>query len=161
MPRKETDVIVDADNRDAGKVFHITEMSAGETEEWAERFIFALLKASPDAAANFDMAQGAASVAAAGLKMLPLINYDDVKPLLDQMFKSITVVPDAEKPHIRRALIASDTEEISTRLQLRAAWFGLHFDFSQAAVKSALTGVMAAMQENPQPGPQMFRKPSR
>ena len=147
MPRKEIDVIADGDNRDSGKVYHITEMSAGAIEEWAERFLFALLKASPSAGEKLDLSQGASSVAAAGLKLLPLINYDDVKPLLDKMMQCVTIIPDPSKPHIRRSLIDSDTEELSTRLQIRAAWFGLHFDFSQAAVKSTLNGIMAAMSD--------------
>jgi len=128
MARKTALVTIDAEGRDQGKTFLLREMSASQAEDWAVRVILAAARGGveiPD-----DIAQaGLAGVAAMGLKMLGGMRFEDAKPLLDEMFSCIQIVPDPAKPQVVRYLIEDDVEEVVTRLKLRKEVFALHTDF--------------------------------
>lgn len=131
--RRTTDVTITEDDRDKGKCFRITEMDADRAEDWAMRAVFVLTKAGVDIPAD----SGMAGIAAAGLRSLGYLNFADAKVLLDEMFECIVCVPDP-KGHINntRPLVKTDTEEVKTRLRLRAEVFALHTGFSLADVLS-------------------------
>lgn len=131
MSRKELYYTVESEGRDKGKVFFIKEMAASAAEWWAIRAGLAMAKngvALPD---NFsDM--GMAGMAKVGLEMVAKIPPEDAKPLLDELMKCVTAVPDPSNPAVKRPLIDDDTEEVMTRLKLRGEVFKLHVDFFTA-----------------------------
>lgn len=121
--------------RDAGKVFIITEMSARQAEEWAWRAFLALGKNRTDIPANL-RELGMMGFAAVGIGALASIGFHDAKPLLDEMMACVKIMPDASKPMVVRALIDDDTEEVNTILRLRDEVFNLHVGFSVAGFLS-------------------------
>lgn len=131
MARKELYYTVESEGRDKGKVFFIKEMAASAAEWWAIRAGLAMAKngvALPD---NFsDM--GMAGMAKVGLEMVAKIPPEDAKPLLDELMKCVTSVPEPSNPAVKRPLIDDDTEEVMTRLKLRGEVFKLHVDFFTA-----------------------------
>lgn len=127
-----------SENRDAGKVFLLTEMPASEGERWGIRALLALGRAGieiPDGLANAGMA-GVHEMG--GLRLGGALHAEDVEPLMDDMMACIQRVPDPAKPDIVRALVESDIEEVGTRLRLRGEVMNLHLGFSIAGVLSTL-----------------------
>lgn len=128
MARKEKTVLVTTEGRDLNKTFHITEMAAAESEEWAMRALLALARSGVELPDDF-MSRGLAGIAVVGVQALGGLDYDVAKPLLAQMMACVQVVPDPTRPVVRRALIDDDIEEVSTRLFLRKEVLNLHIDF--------------------------------
>lgn len=123
--------------RDHGKVFQITEMPASKAEAWALRAFLAL------AAGNQDIPEldrirtlGMAGIAILGFKALSGLDYDKAKPLFDEMFDCVRIVPDPSKPEVVRKLVEDDIEDVATRMKLRMEVFSLHTGFSLAGVRS-------------------------
>ena len=132
MARKIATITIDAEGRDFGKVFKLTEMPASQGEKWAAKAFFALAKSGveiPEDIAN----AGLAGIAVLGLKAIGGMSFIDAEPLLDEMFECVTYVPDPARPQVIRALIEDDIEEIATRLTLRKELFSLHVNFSTPA----------------------------
>ncbi|MGJ0579079.1 hypothetical protein ACR71G_13520 [Xenorhabdus bovienii] len=132
MARKETFITIDTDNRDKGKVFFIQEMAASQAEWWAMRALMAMGRGGVDIPDNLRQ-MGMAALAVEGLKAISRIPPDDAKPLLDELMSCIHAVPNPADRQIRRALVESDIDEISTRLKLRGEVFKLHVDFFDTA----------------------------
>lgn len=149
MARKTATYTVDAEGRDKGKTFLLTEMSAAKAEDWAIRALLAL------GSANVDLPDGAlelgmAALAEVGLKKLFSLRADVVKPLLDELMTCVEVQPDRNRPQVRRAMIEEDAEEVRTLLTLKWEVLKLHLDFSQAAgLSSSLAGAMQAAKRRP------------
>lgn len=148
MARKTVTVdISDPDSRDDGKRFLITEMPATQGEKWAARALNALLASGieiPDNVASSGM-RGLAMAGMNGLSGFTGVPWELLEPLLDEMIKCVTTMPDPNKPLVIRSLVESDIEEIKTRLLLRNAWLELHVGFSFAAKNP--TSVLAAETE--------------
>ncbi|MCU5775125.1 hypothetical protein N5923_23295 [Erwiniaceae bacterium BAC15a-03b] len=132
MARKEIYFKIEAKGRDTGKVFHLKEMSATAAEWWAIRAGMAMAKNGVNLPDNFTE-MGMAGMAKAGLEMVAKIPPEDAKPLLDELMKCVQAVPNPDNQAITRSLIDDDTEEVATRLKLRAEVFKLHVDFFTAA----------------------------
>jgi len=138
MARRELFYTVEDDNRDKGKVFKIVEMSAFAAESWAIRFGLALARSGillPD-----DLQQklstnefGMADIATMGIQALAGLQYQEAKPLLDDMLACVQIFPDRKNAAISRELVPDDIEELSTLLELRKKTVGLHLNFSPAA----------------------------
>ncbi|WP_345822893.1 hypothetical protein ABC766_32160 (plasmid) [Methylobacterium fujisawaense] len=130
---------VDDDNRDKGKTFLLTELSAEDAEDWGLRALLVLSAAGAEVPDDFEDA-GMAGLAAMGVDALRGLKYDDVKPLWKQMFECVQVCPDPRNLQLARALVPDDIEEPSTRLLLRKEIVELHINFSRLASlsKSAL-----------------------
>lgn len=128
--RRTKEVTITEDNRDNGKRFLITEMSAVATEDWAARLLLALTSNGfeiPQAIAN----AGIAGVASLGIPtILKGLKYEDAKPLLKEMLDCVQFKPDPNRPDYVRKLINEDVEEVGTLLKLRAEVFTLHTGFS-------------------------------
>lgn len=128
MARKSRDITInDAESRDNGKTFRITEMPASQAEKWAIRALLAVAKSGvelPDGA----MQGGMRVIAYLGLQALTNLHFEDADPLLDEMFACIQIV----EPKIVRALTEDDIEEVRTRVNLRKEVFELHLGFSVA-----------------------------
>jgi hypothetical protein len=125
MARKQANVTIDGNGRDAGKVFVLTELSAAAAETWAARAMFAMLNAGVEIPDNIAQA-GLAGIAALGVNALSKLSFDAAKPLLDEMFDCVQIQP---SPKVVRALVDDDIEDVSTRLVLRREIFKLHIDF--------------------------------
>lgn len=128
MARKVATITIDAEGRDRGKVFIITELSAYAAEEWAGRALFAMLNAGVEIPDNIAKA-GLAGVAALGIDSLTKLSFDAAKPLLDEMMACVQIQP---SPKVTRALIDDDIEEVATLLTLRKEVFNLHLSFFTA-----------------------------
>lgn len=132
MARKELYYTVEDKGRDNGKKFYIREMSATQAEWWAIRAILAMANNGINLPDNLsDM--GMAGMAKVGLEMVAKIPPEDARPLLDELMKCVQAVPNPADQNIKRPLIDDDTEEVMTRLKLRAEAFKLHVDFLIAA----------------------------
>lgn len=132
--RKTNTVIVEAEGRDKGKMFTLTEMPPSQAEKWAFRALLALAKSGVEVPDDIASA-GLAGVARLGIKAFSGLHYEDAEPLLDEMFAMVSYVPDPTKPAIKRGfggvgpLIEDDIEEVQTRLLLRKELFALHLNF--------------------------------
>lgn len=124
MARKEASFIADF-GRDAGKQYHITEMSASQAESWAFKVILAIGNAGIDIPDDL-AAQGMSGLLAVGYLNLLKIPFEAAKPLMDEMMGCVQMVP---SPNVKRPLIEDDIEEVKTRLSLRKAIWDLHMDF--------------------------------
>lgn len=129
MARRDVLITIDADGRDKGRVYKITEMSASQAEMWAARLLLAMAKSGVDLPSDIASA-GMAGVAAAGVRALAGIDYADAKPLLDEMMGCVSYVPEPSVPSRVRGLIEDDIEEVATRVRLRMEVFKLHTGFS-------------------------------
>lgn len=133
MARKTETVTITKDGRDKGKVFIITEMPVLKAERWAIRALLALTHAGvelPEGAAQ----TGMAGFARAGLEALNQLKFEEVQPLLDEMWTCVQIVPDPKNPNFTRKLVLNenegdDLEEIETGFTLRERIFRLHTDF--------------------------------
>lgn len=136
MARKTITVDIDnADSRDHGKRYLITEMPATQGEKWGARALNALLASGiniPAAVASQGM-RGLAMAGLAALDGFSGVPWDLFEPLMDEMMKCVQIIPDPNRPAVIRPLIESDIEEIGTRLLIRNAWLELHIGFSFAA----------------------------
>lgn len=141
MARKTLDVTITGapDNRDAGKTFHLTEMSASQAERWASRAFRALARGKVDFPADIEGA-GIAELAQFGLKALSGVDDDTFDGLMSEVMSCVQI---RERAGIR-SLTDDDIEEVSTRLKLRAEVFQLCTGFSLTAAKSRLAAVTAA-----------------
>jgi len=132
MARREAIITIADDNRDKGKTFLITEMPASHVEWWATRALQALARSGVELPDNIADA-GLAGIAVIGLKGLGNMSTIDTKELMDEMFACIEIRPDPmHHPDLKRKLIESDIEEITTRLRLRREVLELHLGFSLA-----------------------------
>lgn len=130
--RKVLTVTIDAEGRDQGKQFLLTELPASRAERWAIRAFMLLGKAGADIPDDVQ-SMGMAGIAQVGFQALVRCDYDDLAPLFDEMFACVQFIPDPRHPGVTRALIEDDIEEVTTRLRLRKEVFELHVGFFGAA----------------------------
>ena len=131
--RRTEIVAITAEGRDKGKRFVVTEMPALKAERWAIRALLALARSGVDIPEETQRA-GMAALAHAGLKALHNLAFDEAKPLLDEMWDCVRVMPEPKNPDIVRPLVMNelegdDIEEIATIWTLRERVFRMHADF--------------------------------
>ncbi|WP_233867101.1 hypothetical protein [Paraburkholderia adhaesiva] len=126
--RKTLAYTVQAEGRDRGKVFHLTEMPADAGERWAIRVLLAIGRAGVDLPPGIEH-EGMAALARIGLSALMRIDFSDAGPLLDEMMACVRFQPNPANPAIVRELVPEDIEEIATRLALRREVMRLHTGF--------------------------------
>lgn len=132
MARKTLDVTIDAEGRDKGKVFRITEMPAAQAEKWAFRAVLALGSAGVDLPKEL-ADSGVAGLRHVAISLLLKIPFHAADSLLDELFSCVAAVPNSANPSVVRQLVPDDTEEIATRLRLRMEVINLHAGFLLAA----------------------------
>ena len=133
MARKSLRYTVDAEGRDKGKTFVITEMSSASAERWALKALSALVASGMEIPDN--VAQGGiAAVAKMGIQAFGGIAWDRAEPLLQEMFACIQIQP-GQNTNVVRGLIDDDIEEVATRIRLRIVTFDLHVGFSATAAQ--------------------------
>jgi hypothetical protein len=130
--RKTKDVTIAAEGRDTGKIFRLTEMPAAQAEAWAIRAFLAMASSGIDIPEEIGQA-GMAGIAQFGIKAMAGVTWELAKPLMDEMFECVQVVPDKSKPKVARGLVDTDIEEVKTRLTLRKEILALHTGFFSPA----------------------------
>jgi hypothetical protein len=142
IPGKRTEALGQRDN---GKTYLLSEMSAEQAEAWALHALTLVSQAGvnlPDGIQNYGMA----GMALIGLDSLMKVNFMAAKPLLDEIMACVQYVPDPSRPLPRQLDEGGgmDIEEVRTRLFLRDAVFELHTGFSAAdAIRGILTSAQA------------------
>jgi hypothetical protein len=125
--------------RDAGKTFLITEMSADRAERWAIRMVLAVVNAGvkvPEGSLQAGMS-GIAAILATGVRSLAGLKFEAISELLDEMLTCVQYQPAPNLPP--QPLWTGDNcqiEEVRTRLALRMEVLELHLGFSLAALAS-------------------------
>jgi hypothetical protein len=130
--RKTINVTIQAEGRDHGKVFVLTEKSAVEADKWGIRAMLALSKSGVPIPPEF-LEMGIIGILAVGIHRLAGVSFADLEPLLDEMLTCVQVMPTPERPEIIRALMPDDIEEVKTLTTLRLEVFRLHTGFSLPA----------------------------
>ena len=124
--RRQKSVTIDAEGRDKGKTFLLTEMSAAAAEDWAARAFLMLAHSAidfPVGIQNTGMA-GIAEIA----HLLGGVQFPELKPLMDDLLGCVQRVEDPNRP-FPRAIDNEDIEEVSTRQFLRREVIDLHVNF--------------------------------
>lgn len=143
--RKTKEVTIPNDfpgERDRGKTFHLTEMSADQAEKWAARAWLALAQSGIDVPKEA-IGGGWVVLAMLSLRAFAGAKFSDIEPLMDEMFACIKFKSSAG---IVRPLLVqegpdaeSDIEEVPTRAFLRGEVFNLHAGFFLDGIKSVLS----------------------
>lgn len=146
MARKTLTIAIDAEGRDKGKTFLLTEMPASKGEKWAARALLALARGGIEVPENI-AGLGLAGIAIVGVQALSGLEWELAEPLMDEMFACIQIIPDASRPAVVRGLVEDDIEEIKTRIMLRKEILTLHVEFfmDAALLKQARDMVAAAL----------------
>jgi hypothetical protein len=130
--RKTKYVTITDQNRDLGKRFLLTEMSAEAAEEWGGRAVFLAAQSGADVPDAMRIG-GIAGIATAGIQaVLGGLPWAAAKPLLAEMMDCVQICPDPRNPNNPRPgpLLPGEIEEVSTRYKLRMELFELHTGFS-------------------------------
>lgn len=166
--RKTKIVTIEAEGRDKGKSFLITEMSAMQAEKWAAKALLALGRAGAEIS-DEEIEAGMLGILAAGLSAFRKMAFMDAEPLLDEMLECVAFVPDLGRKDaltqapLTRAVIwgdgqgDADVEEVATLLTLRGEALEVHTGFSVAA---ALSNLAAAVQTSSRPATRTSRRSS-
>lgn len=141
--RKTRVVTIEAEGRDKGKMFQLTEMSAAQAERWALRAFFALMNTGVEIPPDIAEA-GMAGIASMGLQALGKLPYEAAEPLLEDMWACVQIIPDPSKKTIARFVMDEDIEEVGTRIFLRKEVFDLHTGFFTSAASSTSAPEAAA-----------------
>lgn len=124
-------------NRDAGKVFRITEVSAMRLERWCMRALGAVARAGVDVGdLQTAYTSGIQAVMMIGIEGLLKMDDQSSESLRDEMLECVEIVPDPANAQISRPLIESDIDELSTLLTLRSEIITIHTGFSVAGAIS-------------------------
>jgi len=127
----------DRPNRDAGKIFRVTEASPVRVEKWATRVLLALANSGLDIPPEV-LRMGIGAVLAAGTRALLGVTFREAEPLLDEMWDCVEILPDPKNHALARPFDEQDIEEVSTLLTLRNEVVDLHVGFSLAGWLSNL-----------------------
>lgn len=160
MARKTAQIRIEAEGRDHGKTFFITEMPASQAEKWAARAFLALAKSGMQVPEDLK-SMGLAGIFTLGVKALGSIEWTMAEPLMDEMFACVQIIPNPERDtNVKRGLVEADIEEVATRIKLRADVFELHTGFSQVVAKFK-SAAAAAIQESVSPSTSTSPGPSQ
>jgi hypothetical protein len=135
----------DGRNRDRGKTFLLTEMSAFRAEKWLIRVSLALNKGGGQLPLNAGD-YGPATVAIMGINtfLRGNVEFADIEPLLDEMMTCVQMIrdPKAHPDVVTEFGIDGDVEEVQTLLWLRSEVIELHTGFSVAGAVSTLLSMI-------------------
>jgi hypothetical protein len=145
--RRTQRITISAENRDKGKTFVLTEMSALRAEKWANRALVLLSKGAGSAIMeSITPDSGWTGIIAVGLEAIGNIEWSKLEPLMDEMLGCIAVCSNPAAPEIVRPLFSGgssdDIEEQATLLLLRRAVLELHLGFPLADGLSKLDSLI-------------------
>jgi hypothetical protein len=138
-------------NRDAGKTYKITEMSAVRGEKWATRALL-LLRGSGERVPENLAGIGWERIAIVGINVFlqGSIKLEELEPLMDEMMTCIEIVRDPRAPDVATPLVSDDDiEEVQTRLWLRSEVLRLHTGFCPADALSSLISAVSMAKDSP------------
>lgn len=124
MARTVQTFTVEKSNRDQGKTFIITEMSARAAHKWATKAIFAVMNGGveiPDDVA----AMGMAGIAVLGLGALTGIPYAVAEPLLNELLECVQI---KQELATRALWMDDDFEEVTTIFDLQRLVLTMHIE---------------------------------
>lgn len=152
--RKTVEVVVREKNRDEGKTFLITEMSAYDAESWANRAFLALSEASLDLPPGLE--GGGMPAFMEIVRLFGHVRFPTLKPLMDELLDCVAVQPDPTNKAFTRALVRGqagndDVEEVSTYQLLRQEVASLHVNFTMAASVLTLIALASNLQLRSEP----------
>ena len=126
--RKTIDYMVDAEGRDKGKVFQITEMPASQAQRWARALFSSLSRAGVDVGSiQWDM-EGLTKLGIQSLALVPVYEQD---VLIAELMGCLRIKPDRGHPEVVRDLVMDDDiEEPMTHFLLQMEVLRLHLNFS-------------------------------
>ena len=154
--RRTRNVKIEGDpekNRDAGKVFVITEVSAVQAEEWAVRAFMALGTSGiriPDELMN----AGLVGVALVGYQVFMGAAPEAILPLWREMLPAcvqLRGVDSAQGSVVTLPWSPTIVEEVSTLMTLRKEILELHTGFTLAEAAQRLKEAASAIQSNSSP----------
>lgn len=125
-----------AGNRDTGKTFILTEMSADEGERWAAQALYLMAMGAENATGVKPDSPGMAALAARGLDLASIAELRALMdPSVDEgIWKCVQYLHNPQHPPMAIGIgPESIIEEISTRSALRLEVLKLHLGFSQGA----------------------------
>lgn len=148
--RKQVRVTIDAEGRDQGKTFIITEMSADAIERWFRR-VLAYLARIGIAAPALSSVIGMASFSS--FNPIQMLAWLDNEELNNELMACVMRLPTATSDHpttLPRTLMwgktGPDIEELMTLAQLKVEVLALHVGFSTAvALWKFAPGLAAVM----------------
>ncbi len=138
MARREAAIVITAEGRDKGKIYHIRELGAVPAEEWFTRAMQMLVRAGVEVPPNI-LQEGAMGFVTMGigacLTGLGKAPYEDFKVLMDDMMRCLVGYQEkAGAARIENVIVIFDqTEEVATLIKLREEIISLHLGFSLAA----------------------------
>lgn len=130
MARKEIPFIVEDDNRDKGKEFIITEMSAWDADSLAQDIFRAMGESNFTGIPPDVIAMGCAGLATVGLSVISASSPDVAHTLRDRLMSTVEIVITHDGQRNRRKVNgAIDFEEVSTIRSVLDKVFSVNFDF--------------------------------
>lgn len=150
MPRRTRLVTIEKpadgkENRDAGKVFIVTEADAITAEEWGLRAMMALgtggIQVPPEL-----VKAGLLGVLFIGYQAFMGAKEDAVLPLWREMLPACVALRHSEQHEIVEPFGRHQVEEVSTLLLLRQAIMEIHTGFTVAEIASRLSAATSALQ---------------
>ena len=146
--RRTTQITIEAEGRDQGKKFQIEELPAQQAEEWFIRAMQLLARSGVEVPPEI-FARGGLGFAAMGLGSILTgvgkIPWQDVKPLMDEMWRCVRYISPNGTLQSDHSLVDTQIEEVGTRLKLREEVLSLHLGFSLLAKLSELRTTALAM----------------
>jgi len=132
--RKEITWQVDDNNRDNGKEFVITEMSAWDAEELAEDIMRCMSQGGYFDIQPEVIQMGVAGLATIGLSVIASADRETARMLGQRLLESVDMVITHDGKQSRRKVKDIDFEEVSTIRQIKDKVMHLNFDFLTIAV---------------------------
>ena len=129
MARKEIPFIVEDDNRDNGKEFIITEMSAWDADELAQDLFRSMGESGFSGIPADVIAMGCAGLATLGLNVISAASPEVARKLRDRLMSTVQIVITHEGSRQVRTAKPVDFEEVSTIRQVMDKVFKVNFDF--------------------------------
>lgn len=135
--RKTKEIKIETANRDQGKRFRITEISACAQERWATRAVMALLNSGLElpkgiSAEDLQGSSGLAKILGICVKALSNVKYEYAEPLYAELLKCVEylgIQGDTVSRPLTEETADEVIEEVTTLLLLRKEVLKLHFDF--------------------------------
>lgn len=129
MARKEIPFIVEDENRDKGKEFIITEMSAWDADSLAQDIFRAMGESNFTGIPPDVIAMGCAGLATMGINVISAASPDVARALRDRLLSTVQIVITHDGHHQVREVKPIDFEEVSTIRNLMDQVFKVNFEF--------------------------------
>lgn len=129
MARKEIPFIVEDENRDKGKEFIITEMSAWDADSLAQDIFRAMGESNFTGIPADVIAMGCAGLATVGINVLSASSPEVARALRERLLSTVQIVITHDGNRQVREVKPIDFEEVSTIRNLMDQVFKVNFEF--------------------------------